>query len=181
MKCWHHIMERRVASDSIYSGKLIKVRLDTVETQSGRHPNREIAEHPGAVAVLPVTNNGTLLLIEHFRYPVGKVLLEIPAGVREPGERAIDTARRELEEETGYEPSTLVELCRFFTSPGWNTEEIVLFRAELGNRSGHGLDHDEILDVIEIERGRIPVLMRDGLIADAKTMIALHIEWANAQ
>ena len=172
-------MERRVASKSIYRGKLISVRLDTVELASNRQSIREVASHPGAVAVLPVKEDGTLLLVEHFRYPVGKILLEVPAGVCEPEEKPIDTARRELEEETGYRPLALTELCRFFTSPGWSTEEIVLFRAEIGNRSGHGLDHDEILNVVEIERDRIPVLMRDGSIADAKTMIALQIEMTN--
>ena len=174
-------MERRIASQSIYSGKLIDVRMDTVELPSGRQSVREVAEHPGAVAVLPVREDGSVLLVDHFRYPAGRAMLEVPAGVRESGERAIDTARRELEEETGFEAREIVEVCRFFTSPGWSTELIVLFRAEVGNRSGHGFDHDEILDVVEVDRATIPVLMRDGRIADAKTMIALQLELSNPQ
>jgi ADP-ribose pyrophosphatase len=90
---------------------------------SGREATREVIEHPGAVAILPVTEEGKLILVRQFRYAVGKSLLEVPAGTREPGEPDEETARREWHEEVGLEAESIELLARFFISPGWCTEE----------------------------------------------------------
>ncbi|MEZ4520240.1 MAG: NUDIX hydrolase [Thermomicrobiales bacterium] len=168
-------MEEQIRTETVFSGNLLTVRSDTVRLANSRTSTREVVEHPGAVAIIPLTDDGKILLVEHFRYPVGRTMLEIPAGTREPHERAIETARRELEEETGLQAESMIEIARFYSSPGWATEEIVLFRAESLSPSGHGPDHDEILDVIGVSPARIPGLMRDGRIADAKTIIAAQM------
>lgn len=167
-------MEHTINTSTVFSGRLLTVRRDIVALASGGRSTREVVEHPGAVAIVPVTREGNILLVEHYRYAVGRTLLELPAGTREGGEDPLQTARRELEEETGYRAGLIEELCHFFVSPGWATEEIRLFRASDLEPTGHGLDHDEILKIVEVEPERVPVLMRDGLIADAKTIIGLQ-------
>lgn len=173
-------METRIGSETIYEGRLITVRVDDVELPDGRRSHREVVEHPGAVGIVAMNPAGNILLIEQFRYAVGRTLLEIPAGTVEAGESPEETARRELLEETGYRASALTEISRFFVSPGWANEEIVLYRAGTLSFAGHAPDHDEILQIVEVDPARIPVLMRDGIIADAKTIIALHLDSAYA-
>lgn len=174
-------METRISSKTVYEGRLITVRVDDVQLTDGRRTRREVVEHPGAVGIVAMNPAGNVLLIEQYRYAVGRTLLEIPAGTLEAGESPEATAQRELLEETGYQAGTLTEIDRFFVSPGWANEEIVLFRAGALTFAGHAPDHDEILQVVEIEPARIPVLMRDGIIADAKTIIALQLDSAYAE
>jgi ADP-ribose pyrophosphatase len=165
--------EQRQASETVFDGRLIQVRRDTVRLENGRLTTREIVEHPGAVGILPVTDTGRIVLVSQYRYAIGRALLEIPAGTREPGEPEEATALRELHEETGYLAGRLDELMRFYTSPGWANEEIILFRASALVRSSPVPGPDEILDVAEVAPRDIPGLMRDGSIADAKTIAAL--------
>lgn len=174
-------MEECIESTIVFDGRIVSVRVDQVELPGGGRSTREVVKHPGAVAIVPITTSGNVLFVEQYRYAVNRTLLEIPAGTRETGESPLETARRELEEETGYRAASLVEIGRFFVSPGWATEEIVLYRAEALDSTGHGFDHDEMLDVLEIEPARIPVLMREGKIADAKTIVGLQLALANVQ
>ncbi len=104
--------ERTVESRRAFDGRLISVRVDEIETDSGRRATREVVEHPGAVAVLPVHDDGTIVLVRQYRYAVGRSLLEVPAGTREPGEPDEETARRELREEVGLEASSWLEISR---------------------------------------------------------------------
>jgi len=171
-------METRIGSETVYKGRIITVRVDDVELPDGRRARREVVEHPGAVGIVAVNSAGNVLLIEQFRYAAGRTLLEIPAGTMEAGESPEETARRELLEETGFRAGELAEIGRFFVSPGWATEEIVLYRAGALSSTGHAPDHDEILRAVEVDPVRIPVLMRDGTIADAKTIIALQMDSA---
>jgi ADP-ribose pyrophosphatase len=165
--------EQRQASETVFDGRLIQVRRDTVRLENGRLTTREVVEHPGAVGILPVTATGHIVLVRQYRYAIGRALLEIPAGTREPGEPDEATALRELREETGYLAGRLDELMRFYTSPGWANEEIILFQASALERSSPMPDPDEILDVAKVAPHDIPGLMRDGSIADAKTIAAL--------
>ena len=174
-------METRIGSETVYKGRIITVRVDDVELPDGRRARREVVEHPGAVGIVAVNSAGNVLLIEQFRYAAGRTLLEIPAGTMEAGESPEETARRELLEETGFRAGELAEIGRFFVSPGWATEEIVLYRAGALSFAGHAPGHDEILRVVEVAPARIPVLMRDGTIADAKTIIALQMDSAYAE
>lgn len=171
-------MERARSSSRPYSGRIVSLRVDEVEFPDGRRTTREVVEHPGAVGILPVTPEGKIVMVEQYRYAIGRTLLEIPAGTREPGEPLEETARRELLEETGYRAEAVEELARFFTSPGWANEEIVLFKAIALDGRGPMPDPDEILRVIEVDPADVPGLMRDGTIADGKTITAVSLHLA---
>lgn len=165
--------ELRISSERVFDGRLVKVRVDAVRLPSGREATREVVEHPGAVAILPVTEAGKLILVRQFRYAVGRSLLEVPAGTREPGEPDEATAIRELREEVGLQAGAIELLARFFISPGWCNEELVAFRATDLREVGAQPEPDEDLDIVEIDPAKIPSLIATGEIADAKTITAV--------
>ncbi|HYI15691.1 MAG TPA: NUDIX hydrolase [Thermomicrobiales bacterium] len=171
--------EQRISSERIFDGKLLKVRVDAVRLPSGREATREVVEHPGAVAILPVTDEGKLILVRQFRYAVGRKLLEVPAGTREPGEPDDETARRELHEEVGLEAATIELLARFFISPGWCNEELVAFRATGLREIGAQPEPDEDLEIVEIDPADVPALIASGEIGDAKTITAILAHLGN--
>jgi 8-oxo-dGDP phosphatase len=126
------VPERWPVADSaeLASGSLVRVRTDTVRMPGGQTADREIVEHPGAVAVLGMDESGRVLMIRQYRHPVGRLLWEIPAGLRDkPGEPLLAAAERELLEETGYRAAGWRVLGDFFTSPGFSTERIRIFLA----------------------------------------------------
>lgn len=166
-------MERLIESNVAFRGRLIAVRVDAVELDNGRRTSREVVEHPGAVAILPVLDNGDIVLVRQYRHAVGRELLELPAGTCEPGEPPELTAARELQEETGYHAAAWELLTRFFVSPGWCNEELIVYRAHGLRAVEQALEEDETLAVAVVRPSEIPGLMRDGVIADAKTMTAL--------
>lgn len=165
--------EQRISSETPFKGKLVTVRVDTVRMPSGREATREVVEHPGAVAILPVTADGQLVLVRQFRYAVGRELLEVPAGTREEGESAEACAVRELREEVGYEAETVEELARFFVSPGWCNEELIVYRATGLREVGDDPEQDEDLRMVVIAPEDVEALMRSGEIGDAKTITAI--------
>src|SRR6185437_14171137 len=116
-----------VASRKVFKGRLIQVRVDTVRMPDGSEHEREIVEHPGAVAIVPVLPNGDLLLVRQYRHAVRQRTLELPAGTRESDEDPWITALRELREETGYTAGQLTELVHFYVSPGWTNEELIVY------------------------------------------------------
>lgn len=158
-----------------FEGKLVSVRVDTVRLPSGRESIREVVEHPGAVAILPVKEDGSLVLVRQFRYAVGRELLEVPAGTREPDEPAEACARREVEEEVGLRPGRLELLTHFFISPGWCNEELVIYRAWDLEETSTALDDDEIIDAVVVRPEDIADLIASGQIADAKTITAVSM------
>jgi ADP-ribose pyrophosphatase len=174
--------EERISSKQVFDGKLIKTRVDTVRLPSGREATREVVEHPGAVAILPVTAEGKLILVRQLRYAVGRSLLEVPAGTREPGEPDEENARRELHEEVGLEAGTIELLARFFVSPGWCNEELIAYRATELREIGAQPEQDEDLEIVEVDPAEIPSLIASGEIADAKTITAVlaHLSGINA-
>lgn len=167
--------EIQVRSRTAFAGKLLKLDADTVRMPSGRETTREVVVHPGAVAILALTEDERVLLVRHYRYAAGETLLELPAGTREPDEEPAATARRELIEETGYAPGSLTQLCRFYTSPGYSTEEIALFRADDCRPVPHAPVPEESLVVVPTPRQEIPALLAPGTdqVHDAKTLIGL--------
>ncbi|MDI3340840.1 MAG: NUDIX hydrolase [Sphaerobacter sp.] len=165
--------EAVVRSERPFSGRLIRVRVDTVRLADGSERQREVVEHPGAVGILPVLNDGALVLVRQYRHAVGRTLLEIPAGTREPGEDAEACAHRELAEETGYRAGELRELVRFYVSPGWADEELIVYLADdLEPGSAHPAE-DERLSLVEVRPEEVGRLIRQGQIADSKTIVAL--------
>lgn len=164
-------IEKMRSSKKIYEGKIIHVSLDEVEV-NGDITEREWVEHPGAAAVLAITEKKEILFVRQYRYAVGKVLLEIPAGKRDLGETPESCALRELEEETGYK-GTLLKLGSIYTTPGFCDETIHLYLAEnLVSGTPH-LDDYEYLDVLKIPVEEVFSLIKEGKIEDAKTLSAV--------
>lgn len=166
--------EERISSEQAFRGKLIGVRVDRVRTDSGREATREIVEHPGAVAILPVLDDGRVLLVRQFRYAIGRDILEVPAGTREPGEEPEVTAARELREEVGYEAATIDEMLVYYISPGWCNERLFGYRATGLTEVGAEPDQDENIEIVPINPHDAPALIATGEIADAKTIALLY-------
>jgi len=160
-------------SAKVFEGRLISVRVDTVRLPDGRVSTREVVEHPGAVAVVPIDDQRHVLLVRQFRYAIGRELLEIPAGTREPHETPEQTAHRELEEEIGHRAATLQELFQVYLAPGYSTERIHYFLAtdlQPVKRSG---DDDEFIEVVRIPLVEALKKIETGDFQDAKTVAAL--------
>ncbi|HUG15829.1 MAG TPA: NUDIX hydrolase [Thermomicrobiales bacterium] len=166
-------MEERFSSEVAFDGKLVRVRVDQVRTPSGRLATREVVEHPGAVAILPVHDDGRIVLVRQFRYAVGRELLEVPAGTREPKEAHLQTAIRELHEEVGYAADSVELLLRYFISPGWCNEELIVYRATGLRDIGARPEQDENLSIVPISPDAAPALIAAREIADAKTITAI--------
>src|SRR5699024_11705908 len=116
--------EEIMNSDKVFEGKVISVRVDTVELPGQRYAKREIVEHKGSVAIVAFTDDDKLLFVKQYRLAVGKTLLELPAGHIDPGEGPMDAAVRELREETGFETENMKFITEVYTSPGFTDERI---------------------------------------------------------
>jgi len=158
-----------------FDGKLVRVRVDEIRLPSGRIATREVVEHPGAVAIVAVTDDDPLLLVHQYRHAVGEALLEIPAGTLEPGEPPAETARRELIEETGYAPGQLAEIVSFFPTPGYSSERIVLFHATGCHPVEHTRPEDEPAELVRLPLADLSRLLAPGpeQIRDGKSLIGL--------
>ncbi len=174
-----HLIERTVERQVVLDGEYLTFRVDTVEDADGRRHRRELVVHPGAVAIIALVE-GDVLLVRQFRAPVGRVCLELPAGTLD---RAADgsiedprlAAPRELGEETGYAARDWRQLGRFFTAPGFATEEMQLYLATgLTPLEGYtGPAEDERLDLVRIPWQRAVAMAEEGLIDDAKSLLGL--------
>ena len=165
--------EKTVQSKEIYNGRIIRVRVDQVELPSGLNSQLEIVEHSGGIAIIAVTPEGQLLMVEQYRKPVEQVLLELPAGKLESGEEPRVCARRELSEETGYQAGKLDYLFSFYTSPGFSNELLHLFRADDLQEVEAVPDQDELLKVVRLNKDEIIPLLQAGKIRDGKTITGL--------
>lgn len=165
--------EKQLSSEMKYRGSIINVRLDEVQLPRGGTGRREVAEHPGAVAVVAETDEGKILMVQQYRYPVGRVLLEIPAGKLERGEDPAECACREMIEETGYRPGKLELLTKFYTSPGFCNELIYLYEGLNPGKAGEPEDSEENIKVVRLDKSSIREMIISGEIADAKTIIGL--------
>ncbi len=166
-------IEETLLSEQVFAGKLLKVYSDQVRLPDGETSWREYIRHPGAVAIIAVLDNGKLLFERQYRYPLRRVFLEIPAGKIDPGEHILDTARRELREETGYKAKTWRHLATLHPCIGYADERIEIFWAEGLTFVGAALDDGEILDICELSLSDALLAVRDGEITDAKTIAAL--------
>ncbi|MFW6075282.1 MAG: NUDIX hydrolase, partial [Chloroflexota bacterium] len=169
------MVEELLSSRRVFHGRLVSVRQDEVRLPEGRESMREVVEHPGAVGILPVDRAGNLILVRQYRYAVERELLEIPAGTREPGEPPRDCAIRELKEETGLSAGRIEWMTSFYVSPGWCTEELIIYRATDLTQGDTELEVDEQLEPVVIRPADVPGLMRDGVIGDAKTVTAILV------
>ena len=167
--------EKLLSSNRIYSGKVLKLDLDTVALPNGRTTELEILRHPGASAVVPLKEDGSVVLIRQFRHAAGGFIYEIPAGKLDPQEDPKDCAARELEEEVGYRAGSLELLTSIWTAPGFTDEVIHIYlgtHLEVGKQN---LDQDEILEIVEWPLEEAIAKILDGTIRDAKTIIGLQM------
>ncbi len=164
--------DRLLGSRRVFDGRIIALRLDEVETPSGRHITYEIVEHPGAVVMVPVNADGRVLLVRQYRRPVSAELLELPAGTRERGETPEACARRELAEEVGQEAGRWERLASFFTAPGVLSEEMHLFLAQdLRPVAAEREEEDLRVEPMPLAEARRRVA--GGEIRDAKSIIGI--------
>lgn len=167
------LKETRLTHDAVYDGKLLHVRKDTVRLPNGETSVREYIEHPGAVALVPYLDNGDVLLLNQFRYPLKKVFIELPAGKIDPGETPEETGLRELEEETGYKASELKFLTSIHPCIGYSDEVIHIYEAfGLKNGTAH-TDDNEFVETFSLSLDDAVEGVRSGRISDVKTMIGL--------
>lgn len=171
-----NLEERTVATEPIFAGRVIKVRVDEVVLPNGETSKREIVNHPGAVAIIVITDDGKIVLVEQYRKAMEKALVEIPAGKLEQGEKPEVTAIRELEEETGYICDNMELITSFYTSPGFADEIVYVYEATgLKKKEDKAdLDEDEFVELMEVSLEEALQLIKEQRIHDAKTMFAIQ-------
>jgi len=160
-----------------YRGTLFSFVSEDVTLPNGSRTQLAMVRHPGSTAVVPLFEDGTVLMERQYRHAVGKYLLEIPAGTMEPGESPLTCARRELEEETGYTAGQFVELCRVDIVPAYSDEKIHVFLARSLKESEQKLDKDEIIEIVKYPFEEALDMCRQGKISDALTILALQSAW----
>jgi ADP-ribose pyrophosphatase len=166
-----HLEETCITSTRVFDGHLMKVNQDTVRLPNGEQSVREYTVHPGAVAVIPILDDGRFVMERQFRYPLHQVFLEFPAGKIDPGEDPVTTAHRELLEETGYVAQTLEYLTTIHPVISYSTEKIVLYAARGLTLQERKLDPNEFLDVVLVEPAELMRQIRAGEVTDVKTII----------
>ena len=165
--------ESTLDSKRIYEGRIVDLRVDTVMLPSGRETTREVVAHSECVAIVAIDAEDNVMLVRQFRHAVGRELLEIPAGGIQPGEQPLESAIRELEEETGYIAGSMERIGGFYSSPGYSTEFLHLFLAtELEPGPSHARE-DEVIEVVPIPLKQVRSLIVSGDVCDAKTIAGL--------
>lgn len=168
-----NLEEKMVSGETVFRGRIVNIRHDRVLLANGREANREVVKHPGGVTVLPLTAEGDVVMVRQYRYPFEEVLLEVPAGKLDPGEKPLDCARRELHEETGYSADRLTYLGAIYPSPGFCDEVLYLYLAQELHQGKACPDEDEILAVDRVPLSRLVDLIMEDRVRDAKTVAAV--------
>lgn len=166
-----HLKETRVESALAYDGSFLKVQKDVVRLPNDTRATREYIRHPGAVVILPVFDDGTILLERQFRYPLDRVFIEFPAGKIDPGEASLACAKRELLEETGYTARDWQFVCTIHNAIAYSDEHLDLFLARGLTAGERKLDDEEFLDVFSAKQEELMAWIREGQITDVKTII----------
>ena len=166
------LTEKTLTSREVYRGRILRVREDTVRLPNGKTAEREVAEHPGGVGILAL-DGGDVLLVRQYRYAFSRVLTEIPAGKREPGEEPFVTAQRELQEEVGATADTWTELGTLIPSPGCYGETLYLYMAQDLHFGATHPDEDEFLEPLRVPLDEAVRQCMDGTLTDAKTVAAI--------
>jgi len=169
------LVEKTLSSRLIYDGQVVKLRVDTVRLPGGRETRREIVEHGDCVAIVAIDGKNNVLLVNQFRQPVEKELLEIPAGGIDPGEDPLTAVRREMQEETGYLPQKVERLGGFYATPGYGTEYLQLYLATDLTPSQLYAEDTESIKLVRVPISQIPSLITSGRICDAKSIAGLLI------
>lgn len=167
--------EDKVATVRVHEGGIINLRIDTLRSVDGLEVVREVVEHNGGVVIAAQPDADRVLLIRQYRYSIDEELIELPAGRIEKGEDPFPAARRELQEETGFEAKNWQELSRMFSAPGFCDEILYLYRANDLSFVGKNLDIDEHTDVMDLKLEEAWDLVVQGQIRDAKTIAGLGL------
>ncbi len=169
--------ERSINSEIIYEGKFLKfVHHDIeIETEPPIKAIRQFVLHPGGVCVIAITNENKIVLVQQYRKPIEKAIWEIPAGKIDPGEDTISTAKRELQEETGYTAKTWRKLGEVVPCPGYSDEILYLYLAKDMTAGNQNLDHGELVNCQEFSFDEIKEFIKTNKIQDAKTISALYL------
>lgn len=175
------LTEVQTGSEKIFDGKIVHLYLDQVILPNGQNATREVVRHPGAVAIIAADEKDRLLLVRQFRYPMKKIIYEIPAGKLEPGENPDHAAARELEEETGHRCRTLDKVSEFYSSPGFSDELLHFYFTDSLISGRQHLDEDEFLEVCAVDLHEAVAMVNDHRIADAKTVYAVQFMQLRAQ
>ena len=165
--------ERTISSDRIYSGKMVSLKVDTVEVSEGRTAIREIVNHCGAVCAVGVTEDKKIVLVKQFRKSIEKDIIEIPAGKLEPGEKPDEAIIREFKEETGYEVSNLRYMTYFYTTPGFSDEVGHIYFLDARDKGDTNFDEDEDIEIIELSLRETKEMIYSKEIVDAKTILGI--------
>lgn len=161
------------SSETIFQGKIISLQVDQVTLPNGENASREIVKHSGAVAVIALIDD-RMIVVEQYRKPLERSLVEIPAGKLDPGEEPLEAAARELQEETGYTCDDIRHVCSYYTSPGFANEIIHMYIAENMTLGEMNPDEDEFLSCDSLTLDQAQQYIADGRIKDAKTIMAVY-------
>jgi ADP-ribose pyrophosphatase len=168
-----HLIEERISSDVVYHGSFFELRRDRVRLPSGREAGREYIVHRGAVMVVPIADDGRLVMERQYRYPIGRVMLEFPAGKIDAGEAPFTCAVRELAEETGYRAAEWARAGLLNNAVAYSTEGIEVWFARGLSAGSPTLEDGEHLDVCLMSIAELADRCRDGRVTDAKTLVGL--------
>lgn len=167
------LVETFVRKKTIWRGRAIDFRVDTVRLPNGKAATREFIDHPGAVGVIPFVDKNTVVMVRQYRHPVGEVTLEMPAGKLDEGESPLTCVKRELREETGYTARKISKLVDYWPTPAFANEVLHLYVAE-GLKAGKmQTDEDEFLSCVTVPFDEALAMALDGRIRDSKTIICL--------
>ena len=167
------LFEEKINSKKVFSGQIVGLYYDNVKLPNGKTATREKVTHPGAVGIVPVTDDNKIILVRQYRYPVEDITIEVPAGKLDMDESPYGCAQRELEEEVGAVNGKLIHLSTFYTTPGFCNEVLHLYLAIDFKRIDNNLDEDEFLEIVELEVEEAINWINDGKIKDSKTIIGI--------
>lgn len=168
------LAEKQVSAENIFDGVILHVRRDMVTLSNGSETVREVIRHIGAVCVIPVTEKNEVIVERQYRYPLDRVILEIPAGKLDaPDEDRLSAIQRELREETGYTADEWTEIGPFHPAPAYSDEYITMYLARGLHKGEQHLDEDEFLDVYTVPLSDLVADVMAGKISDAKTQVCI--------
>lgn len=172
-----NLVEKRKSGERLFTGRIVSVECDTVILPDGNEALREVVRKNGGVCVVPLTDDGDVIVVKQYRYPYAKIVTEVPAGKMEKGEEPLECALRELSEETGYDAGKIISLGVFYPSPGIMDETLYMYLAsELKKGNGHP-DEDEFLQGERIPLEKLVDMIMSGEICDGKTQAAVLKVW----